>query len=386
MKYIGYYDDQPGCISRSVFLAGKNKMQYIANAIAKFEPVEIISPSGVTGKKTSGSVHKMIGDNISLRLFFSPGRKKCIGKLSTLVTMLCFSSYLLFHIKRNEKVIVYHSMGYCRLFYYLKKIKKFHLILEMEELYGDVNNCENEKCLELKLAGIADEFIFPTTLLGKTVNTAGKPEIIIHGTYQIEPEMAQEKAGSMLEKKMQAVFSDHEEIHCVYAGTFDPRKGGAAAAAAAAAYLPERYHIHILGFGSESEVKRMKGIIDTVSQKSKAKITYDGMLTGEDYIYFIQNCDIGLSTQNPDAAFNATSFPSKILSYMANGLRVVSIRIPAIEQSAVGDMLYYYDNQTPEEIAKTIMSVNIHDGYDGRKRIQELDRKFLVDLRKILEA
>ena len=347
-------------------------MQYIANTLAKFEPVEIISPSGVTGKETSGSSYKMIGDNISLRLFFSPGRKKHVGKLSTLITMLGFASYLLFHLDRNEKVIVYHSMGYCRLLYYLKKIKKFYLILEMEELYSDVNNHKNERRLELKLAGIADAFIFPTTLLGKAVNTAGKPEIIIHGTYQIEPEL-------------QAAFSKSKSIHCVYAGTFDPRKGGAAAAAAAA-YLPERYHIHILGFGSESEKEKMKDTIDAVSKNSKAKITYDGMLTGENYIRFIQSCDIGLSTQNPDAAFNATSFPSKILSYMANGLRVVSIRIPAIEQSAVGDMLYYYDKQTPEEIAKAIMSVNMQDAYNGRKRIQELDKGFQDDLRKILES
>ena len=130
----------------------------------------------------------------------------------------------------------------------------------------------------------------------------------------------------------------------------------------------------------------MQDTINTIAEKSKAKVTYDGLLTGEDYIRFIQGCDIGLSTQNPDAAFNATSFPSKILSYMANGLRVVSVRIPAIEQSEVGKMLYYYDKQTPEEIAQAIVSVNMKDKYNSRKTIQNLDEKFKVDLRELLEA
>ena len=103
-------------------------------------------------------------------------------------------------------------------------------------------------------------------------------------------------------------------------------------------------------------------------------MSYDGLLSGEDYIRFIQSCDIGLSTQNPDAAFNATSFPSKILSYMANGLRVVSIRIPAIEQSAVGDMLIYYDKQTPQEIARAIRAVQMDALYHSRVRIQALDQ------------
>ena len=70
---------------------------------------------------------------------------------------------------------------------------------------------------------------------------------------------------------------------------------------------------------------------------------------------------------------------------MANGLRVVSIRIPAIEGSAVGKYMYYYDKQTPEEIAKAIMAVNINDDYDGRSIISQLDAEFQHDLAKLLE-
>ena len=70
---------------------------------------------------------------------------------------------------------------------------------------------------------------------------------------------------------------------------------------------------------------------------------------------------------------------------MSNGLRVVSIRIPAIEGSAIGKYMYYYDKQTPEEIAKAIMTVNLNDDYNGRQVISKLDAEFSYDIAKLME-
>ncbi len=69
---------------------------------------------------------------------------------------------------------------------------------------------------------------------------------------------------------------------------------------------------------------------------------------------------------------------------MANGLKVVTVRIPAIENSAIGQDVYYYENQTPEEIAKAIMTVDFDDGYKGREKISELDSEFRVALYTLL--
>ena len=207
--------------------------------------------------------------------------------------------------------------------------------------------------------------------MSESVNTEKKPEAIIYGTYHIA-------------KEMPKLFTDGK-IHCVYAGTLDLRKGGAAAAAAAALFLNGDYHIHILGFGNEKEKKEMLGIIDDISKKTEAKITYDGLLSGDEFTSFIQSCDIGFSTQTPDAAFNSTSFPSKILTYMVNGLRVVSIRIPAIEKSAVGKFMYYYDEQTPENIANAVKSIDLADGYDSRKELERIDREFVENIVSLTE-
>ncbi len=381
MKYIGYYDimsDSRG--KRSVFLAGKNKMDYIIQCAAKCHDVEIISASGVVGKQTSFSNVERVADNVTLRTFLSIGRKnEIIGKFGTFLLHLQLLAYLLRNVQKNETVIVYHSLGYMRLIDFAHRIKKFRMILEVEEIYSDVSGNLNLKGKELQYINRADSYIFPTNLLCDVANSCKKPAIIVHGTYQVEPDR---KCRNELWTLHGA---DPNDIHCVYAGTLDPRKGGAIAAAAAAEFLPDHYHVHVLGFGTDQEVQNMKDSVSEIAFKSRAKVTYDGVLSGEDYIRFIQSCDIGLSTQNPDAAFNATSFPSKILSYLANGLRVVSIRIPAIEQSVVGDHLYYYDEQTSENIAKAILSVDVNQAYDSRGYIETLGASFQKSIGELLE-
>jgi len=109
-----------------------------------------------------------------------------------------------------------------------------------------------------------------------------------------------------------------------------------------------------------------------------------GFKSGKDFNAYIQACHIGLSTQQADAKFNGTSFPSKVLMYMSNGLRVVSVRIPAVETSAVGDSIFYYDKQDGEEIANVIRSVNLDDGYNSRKQLADLHNRFVKQLAKLL--
>ena len=194
----------------------------------------------------------------------------------------------------------------------------------------------------------------------------------MHGTYNVEKQIADK--------------FDDGKIHCVYAGTFDPRKGGVAAAAAAAEFLTEKYHVHILGFGTEKDRKLLINTIEDVKAKTDCTITFDGLKSGEEYIKFIQSCHIGLSTQNPNAKFNATSFPSKVLSYLANGLRVVSIKIRALETSDVNDLLYYYEDNDPQKIAEAVMTVDVTDNYDSRAKINELDKQFKQDFNKLLRV
>ena len=269
----------------------------------------------------------------------------------------------------GDTLIVYHSLALIEAVRWVLKRRKIRLVIQVCEIYADVINDMKQKKREMRFFELADAYIFSSTQLEERINTKQKKYAICLGTYQVEPD--------------RGIRLQDGKIHVVYAGTFDPRKGGAIAAAAGE-FLPENYHVHIIGFGSEKDKKYLLDKIEEVSKKSKCTVTYDGLKSGEEYIRFIQSCDIGLSTQNPDAAFNETSFPSKILSYMANGLRVVSIRIRAITQSAIGEFIDYYDNQTGIALAKAILKVNISDDYDGRSLIDNLDIAFIDSLRKLL--
>ncbi len=381
IKYLSYYAKRNNSQKRNYVLSATNKMDYIISAIndAGYD-VEIISASATRDKLKSypGSLEK-INEHTKLRLFYTFPWGNKLQKLLSMCTMNIFLFLELFKLKKGEPIIVYHSLGYMRVVELAHKIRKFYLILEVEELYSDVLENNELRKKEINFTRRADSYIFPTSMLSKISNPTGKPEILIHGTYQVEEERKNRGFDYNLQE------GEKHIIHCVYAGTLDPRKGGAVAAAAATEFLPSNYYIHILGFGSDQDIQKMKDFITKIAERSVAKVTYDGLFSGEEYIQFIQNCDIGLSTQNPDAAFNGTSFPSKILSYMANGLHVVSIRIPAIETSAVGNKLFYYDEQTPENIAKAIVSVDLDQKYDGRQVVRDLSDEFKKEISYLLK-
>lgn len=371
LKYLSYYDTD--IQKTNVVLAAVNKLNYIVDSVLKANySVDIISPSVATKNEKAGGRFEKIKDGVTLKTFDSLPNgnafKRFIRRKHVYAQL---KKYLKENLSAGDTIIIYHSLGYYKLYKWLKGKLKVKIILEVEEIYSDVGKTRFvTRDNEVQSFSYADAYIFPTRLLDDVVNVNKKPSVIIHGTYCVEKECGQP-------------FGDGK-THVVYAGTFDPRKGGVQAAAAAAKFLTGKYHVHILGFGSEEDKQNLLKTIEDVSKKTECTVTYDGLKSGEEYIRFIQSCDIGLSTQNPDAAFNATSFPSKILSYMANGLRVVSIRIPAIENSAIGDYMYYYDRQTPEAIAKAIMQVDLNDGYNGREIISKLDKKFTKEIAELI--
>lgn len=374
IKYIAFYDTYYNSDEkRNSSLAATNKIDYICSVLNKegFK-VLIVSPSRTEKNQFFRGKRIELSKGIDLKLFPTlPWGNKIQKSLSLIFGDFMLFMYLLLNVKKDETIIVYHSLGLRQVVNIAKKIIRFKIILEVEEIYQDIVKCSNRiKESEYKAFKNADKYIFPTELLNQKIND-NKPHTIIHGTYQVEED--------------RKCRFDDGKIHVVYAGTFDPRKGGAFAAVEAAEHLSENYHVHIIGFGSEDEKNMLLKKINDISKKTEATITYDGLLAGDEYIRFIQKCDIGLSTQIPEAVYNETSFPSKILSYMANGLRVVSIRIRVVEMSEIGRSIYYYNEQTPEAIAEAISSIDLNSFYDSRELISKLDMSFEESLRKLLE-
>lgn len=374
IKYVGYFDFQDSEIPRFYSLAASNKMEYIAEAINNAgRDVELVSVSASAELRFKWQKAEVKARSPHFRVrFFSTfgGSGTILHILRTLWHKVALLMYLLFHTRKNEPVVVYHSLGYFNSIIWAKRVKKFRLILEVEEIYQDVGTySERVKHREYAMFDAADAYIFSTNLLVEQLNRYNKPYVVIAGTYHVEP-------------PINAPVNDGK-IHVVYAGTFDIRKG-AAAAAAAARFMPENYHLHICGFGNATDTAHIKEVIAQTALNSQAAITYDGMLKGKDYIALLQRCHIGLSTQDPSAAFNTTSFPSKILSYLANGLRVVSIRIDAVVHSVVGKHLTYYSEQTPQTIARAILDVDMNAPFDARQIVEHLNKEFVAKIGELL--
>lgn len=370
MKYLCFYDknfDE----GRNFVLAATNKIDYVVNAIKSVgNDVEIISASTISNKGYYKKRTEVLDGGVKLKLFRANKWGNVFQKIwATVYFKFAIFFYLLFNVKKGEKILVYHSLAYMKQVKLAKAIKKFNLILEVEEIYGDVVNSEKIAKKELEFFNTADAYVFPTEILNEKVNKSGKPNVIIYGTYNVQ-------------KQITDKFNDGK-IHCVYAGTFDPRKGGIVVAEMAR-YLSEKYHVHIIGFGNKKDKELLLDTIERVKETAKCTVTFDGLKSGEEYIKFIQSCHIGLSPQNPDAKFNDTSFPSKVLSYLSNGLRVVSVKIKSLKSSKINDILYYYEDSEPSKIAEVIMGINVNESYDSRALITELDCDFKEQVKQII--
>ena len=372
IKCLAYYDTLESTDNRMNSLAAYTKTSYVLDCFERLGyDVEVLSASYALGSKSVKRKVTKLSDNITLKTIFSFGRGNLLKNVfARIFFAINYFLNLISFVKNGDLVWAYHAPRLMWQVKLLKKLKKFNLILEVEEIYGDVSSSKKLSRKELEYFKCADGYIFCTGLLEEVINLSHKPYAIVHGTYKTEPESAKK--------------SEDNVIHCVYAGILEPRKG-ALNAVNAARFLGGNYHIHILGYGTDEEVTQIKTAVDEASAQSEAKVTYDGVLSGKDYTDFLINCSIGLSTQSADASFNATSFPSKVLVYMANGLRVVSVRIPAIEKSNVGQYMHFYDEPTPEAVANAIKNIDFNSKYDGREIIKELDKDFVSNLKILLK-
>ena len=366
--YVGYYDTKESQQNREYYLAATNLMDYLADSVDREKySVEFVSMSGTLGKKPVFGGRVKLGEGKTLKKFFSLGKgNSFFARLDVHFLRLQMFMYLLLSVRKEDVVLVYHSLNYVKMLRDLKKVKKYKLILQMCEIYQDVTSDlpEKLKAHEFDLVDVAQGYVCSNKHLNERCNKSNRPSALLYGIYQAYD-------------GERPSFGDGK-IHVVYAGTLDPRKGGAAAAAAAG-LLDERYHVHLLGFGSDAQIEEIKALISKANTESAATATYDGLLKGEEFDDFLRKCHIGLATQIPDASFAQTSFPSKVLTYLSNGLSVVSSSFEAIRQSPVAGCVSFYDEQKPERIAECIMSVNVENA-NATETIRSLDECFRRDL------
>jgi hypothetical protein len=377
IKYIGFYDikefkDE----NRNYGIAGKNKMEYICDSLVNAGyKVEIISPSW--SANTRGfyrSRNTKIKNNIYLYVGPTFGARFIISKIfRMLFSWAWLFLYLIFNVKKDEKVIVYHSLGLSYPLFIATVIKRINIILEFEEEYCRIKNQPGlYKWIEKKIINIADRYILPNDLMIEKYCFNKDKCIVIYGQYSI-----------YYQKKIHN--TNDNIISLVYAGIIDEDEGSVFKAVELSRYLSGKYRINILGKANKQDLGKLIKLINLINRENECRVNYNGFFEGNHYIRKLLDNHIGLNLREKEADYIDYAFPSKILSYLGAGLRVVSSRIKCVERSKIGDLLYYYDSGKIDEIAETIKKIDLGKPYDSRIRLKELNNQFINDLNNILE-
>lgn len=373
IKYIGYYSEDD---NRYAFPSAVAKMQYIFGALNEIGvKVQIISPCRLKTKTGKWEKTKdiKVNDMTTLHICGSfPEKNKLFRTFQIIYSSLWLFFYLVFKVKRSETILSYHVVLLDKIVMAAKKVKGFKVILEVGEIFNDVENVALAKRnQEINTIHKADLFMYSTELLNEVCNPLNKPYVVAQGSYKVQ-------------RRFDPLFSDGK-IHIVYAGILRKDKG-VDVAINLADFLDEKYVIHILGYGEESDIDRVKKEVNKVGTKSGCKAIYEGLLSGDRYNQFIQSCDLGLCTQSANVSYNTTAFPSKVISYLSNGVPVIAVKIKSLEYSEVNHLIKLYENdEHPEEqIAEIIREYSFSN--DNKEKIRmEINRLDELFKQKILE-
>lgn len=373
IKYVGFYTPQGSKHARASCVAAIDKMDYICDVLNRRGfATHIVSPSWITDRDAPFCRASKISMGPLRHLTSAPSfgaRTKPFRLLRILLALSWLFLYLVRHTEEGETVLVYHSPWLSVCLRWAKRIRGFRIVLEAEEVYADARPVSKVfATLERSLLASSDAFLFPTELLAEKLSFR-KPFAIVYGRYQA----------------LDSVVSPAPDgkIHLLYAGIIDVHKKGAFNAVESTRYLPSNYVLHVVGFG---DIARLEARIKELSRDGECQIFFDGQKQGVDYIRYAQACHIGLSTQTMEGAYLQTSFPSKILSYLCMGLRVVSCRVECVVRSKVSGLVTYYERDTPEDIAKAILSMDLSRAFDSRATLYQLDSVFGENLEGLLEG
>lgn len=376
IKYVGFYDIEGSNNGRTSSLAAIKKMDYVINVLTRLDyKVEIISPSWINDSKCSNKFKTTnVQINNNTNIIYCPSwvsKNKFTKLIKVIFSLLWLFFYLLTNTKKNEKILVYHSQLLAYPIMLSKFIKKFEVILEIEEIYGLVWKEKKQLIkMENKLINVADKYILVSEELEKFLKLKNKESVILYGAYN---------QVNINERKK----PDNEAINLVYAGSIDEVKGGAFKSLEIIEKINGNYLLHILGGGSDNKINVLKRRIREINKKKGKEVCkYVGVLHGNEFREYLKICDIALNPQN-SGDYMQTAFPSKIISYLSHELIVISTPIKSILNSRVKNNIIFTKSDEAMDFIQSIESVGDLEKY-SKKIIRELDEKFKKEMHQLL--
>ena len=371
MKYICEYKiPVENEEERFYTLSTVDKASYIIDVLVRLGySVEIVSPS--YAKKTSKKRIDCINDKITLISGFSLGWNNALTKvISRLSVMLWLFFYLLKNCKRGERVFIYHRVQNIPIFLLAKRLIGFEVVLEVEEFYSSLLDRKNwRRFLEYRMIRSASSYIFASEELEKRYNVNCKPYAIAYGAYNVPPYFSNKL--------------NDGRIHVVYAGLIESGKV-AFRSARIATYLNSKYHIHIIGYGEQKDIDELMKEIEEIKSETECMICYDGLKRGDDYLMFLQSCHIGICPLTSNNTFQLACFPSKITSYLTNGLTVITTENPVLRNSKYSPFLVFVSKDTPDSFAEALLGIKLDENQSPRELIKNMDASFCSSLAHML--
>ena len=295
-------------------------------------------------------------------------RLRLLRMARVLCSLVWLFMWLLLHVRRGEKVIAYHAPWMGLPLVAARSLRRFKLVLEVEEEYHKIARLPLPLAIaEALVVNRADMYIFPNEIMPGRVGRPSREHVVVHGVYATYQQLSKPE--------------EDGKVHLVYAGAIQGSRPDAFNALQGSRFLGDRYVLHILGFG---DIASLRQAINRVTTSGGCKVICEGTKSGDDFVASMQRYHIGLSTHRASGAYPETSFPSKILSYMSLGLRVVSADLKCVTGSRVADLITYYSEDTPEAIADAIRRVNMEDAYDPTERLRELHGEFVKQIADLL--
>lgn len=372
IHYIGWYIGENEFGRYTGNIPGMLKMRYVANMIKEAGlDVDIVSLASSKCFSFSHIIKQSHGYSVKYPMSF--GQKGKLGKLiDSYLKQIQFIYYVVFHVKKTDTILLYHSVAYTNLLRKLRRYLKRRVALEVEEVYGYSAQADRD-WVNGELDGIKsmDYFLFVNSGIPRYLNIQKEDYVVSYGV------------GNMSSRTTER-FNDGK-IHIVYAGTIEQKKLGAFTAVDTARLLPDKYVMHILGFGKDDSIAVMNDKISENNTAGKCKIIYEGYKTGKELDDFLFKCHIGISTNVMRPNFANNSFPSKVITYMCHDLTVVLGYADAFKDAPFVDGWTFYYDHTPESIAAAIENASLVNEGFYRPMIKQMNedlKQFLVKVSK----
>lgn len=376
--YIGFYWNEADRVCRKNIrenIAGTVKMDFILKCLRQFNR-EIVLVS-IMPSKNSGFQHQetiKVSEKethvylpaLVLRVF---GKNVIRGDLS----LFFLKQFMLENVTDDDIVINYHSLIFGNFFLKMRQCIRFRWICEVEELYSRLTtgtpSIKRVRFEQKSIQG-AEGYILANDYLAEDIS-GNTPRTVVYGNYTV-----------FLDEKDRPHF-DKSQVVLVYAGGIR-KEGDLFVLLDAMEYLPKKYNLMILGTGAKKDMALMNEKIKYFNtQNAECRIRYCGVLHGKEYTDFLAKCDIGCSLMEEEQGFS-TAFPSKILTYLGHGLKVVSTDVASIRNSQLADLIFFC-RRNGESVAQAIQSVEFTNISGCSDRLRMLESRFKCELQKMLD-